>query len=254
MEPREVQKPFWKRWLRMTWRLFVRSPIRFGILIALLGLFDSSAVNLAYGYIIPRIWTDRLGMLLLPLLFAIISAVARGADDSRQTWKVLQEFLHLRFWLKALAAGGVLVIFDLAVHALLIFSDPIAKATYTQRPGALLESFAVQTVLVSQFLGICHAPLSVFWPQLSFRETQNLSQSASTVNGRWQICKLVCGVLAVGIPLEMIPTYGMAEAAWLVFIGTLNYVAYRDIFERQAENLPALVEPVTGHEVMPLTE
>jgi Flp pilus assembly protein protease CpaA len=30
----------------------------------------------------------------------------------------------------------------------------------------------------------------------------------------------------------------MTAAAWIVFMGILNYVAYRDIFERRSANLP----------------
>jgi hypothetical protein len=37
----------------------------------------------------------------------------------------------------------------------------------------------------------------------------------------------------------VIPSYGMTEAALLVFMGVLSYVAYRDIFERRDENFPA---------------
>jgi hypothetical protein len=92
-----VEKPFWKRWLRMSWQLFVRSPVRFGILIALLGWADTSAVNLSSGFVIPRIWVERLGMLLLPAFFAI---------------KVLRAFVDLRFGGKALAGGVALALFE----------------------------------------------------------------------------------------------------------------------------------------------
>jgi hypothetical protein len=34
------------------------------------------------------------------------------------------------------------------------------------------------------------------------------------------------------------PAYGLTIAAWIVFVGVLNYVAYRDIFEGQSANLP----------------
>ena len=38
--------------------------------------------------------------------------------------------------------------------------------------------------------------------------------------------------------LNLIPSYGIGEAVWLIFVGTLTYVAYRDIFERRTDNLP----------------
>jgi hypothetical protein len=243
LEPREVEKPLWKRWLRMSWQLFVRSPVRFGILVALLGWADTSAVNHSHGFVIPRIWVARLGMLLLPALFAIVSAVARGADDVGQTWVVLRVFVHLRFWVKALVAGAALVAFEwLVFHALLFVPDPFAKTMYSQKPGALLASFAAQTIFINWVLGICYAPLMVFWSELSFTETRKLSLSAAKVNNnKLQITNLIVVLVLVSIPLELIPSYGMTEAAMLVFIGILSYVAYRDIFERRDENFPAKV-------------
>jgi hypothetical protein len=242
LEPREVEKPFWKRWLRMSWQLFVRSPVRFGILVALLGGADTFAVNLSYGFVIPRILVERLGMLLLPALFALVCAVARGADDAGQTWGVLREFVHLQFWVKALAAGAALVVFEWVVfHALLFSPDPSAHALYSQKPGALLTSFLSKAILVNWVLGICYAPLTVFWPELSFVETRKLSLSASSVNNTWHIARFIIAVMLAGIPLTLVPSYGMTEAALLVFLGILSYVAYRDIFERRDENLPASV-------------
>jgi hypothetical protein len=240
LEPREVEKPFWKRWLRMSWQLLARSPVRFGVLIALLGWVDTSAVNMTYGHVIPRLWVSRLGMMLLPALFALISAAARGADDHRQTWAVLRALRHLQFWVKAAVAGTALVAFEWVTrHALLFFPDPSAKAVYSHESGALLTSFAAQTVLLVWVLGISYAPLMIFWPELSFQETRKLSQSASQMNNQSQIMYLICGVMLVGFPLTLIPAYGMTEAAMLVFMGILGYVAYRDIFERRDENLPA---------------
>ena len=242
LEPREVERPFWKRWLRMSWQLLARSPIRFGLLIALLGWIDTSAVNLAYGHVIPKLWVSRLGMMLLPALFALISAAARGADDHQQTWIVLRALLRLQFWVKAVVAGASLLAFEWVTrHALLRFPDPSVKAVYSHEPGALLTSFAAQTFLLVWVLGICYAPLMVFWPELSFQETRKLSQSASGMNNPSHIIYLICGVMLVGFPLTLIPAYGMTEAATLVFVGILSYVAYRDIFERRDENLPASV-------------
>jgi hypothetical protein len=244
LEPREVEKPFWKRWLRMSWQLFIRSPIRFGILIAALGWGDTSAVNFSPGFIIPKIWTERLGMLLLPALFAIICGVARGADDDRQTWSVLRKLIDFRFWGKALVGGLAVALFQWVVewivfHTLLLFPDPSANEHYSHESGALLTTIASKVFLVNWVLGICYAPLSVFWPELSFVETRKLSQSAATVNDKGRITYLLCGVVLSGFPLTLIPSYGMTEAALLVFLGILSYVAYRDIFERRDENLPA---------------
>jgi hypothetical protein len=245
MEPREVEKPFKKRWLRMTWQLFVRSPIRFGILIALFGWVDSSAVKVADGFVIPRIWVSRSGMLLLPLLWVIVSAVAKGADDNGQTWTALRELSRVRLWVKALIPGVALIACSTAIFIILeaFFGAPTSphpQASYHE-PGMLLQTIAAQSWLVASVFGICYAPLVVFWPELSFRETHKLSQSASAINNSSQINWLVVGVFCVGLPIDLIPTYGLADAALLVFMGALNYVAHRDIFERRDENLPVTV-------------
>jgi hypothetical protein len=245
MEPRQVEKPFVKRWLRMTWQLFVRSPIRFGILIALFGWVDYSAVKVAAGLVFPRIWVTWSGMLLLPLLWVVVGAVAKGADDSGQTWTALRELTQIRLWKKALLPGLVLIAWSVAVLIILeaFFGSPAsppAQASVHQ-PGMLLQTVAAQCWVVASVFGICYAPLLVFWPQLSFRETEKLSRSASAINGSSQINWLIVGVLCVGAPLDLLPTYGLGDAALIVFMGTLNYVAYRDIFERRDENLPVSV-------------
>ncbi len=255
LEPREVERPFWKRWLKMSWQLLARSPVRFGLLVALLGWVDTTAVNLSYGHVIPRIWIARLGMMLLPVLFALISAAARGADDPRQTWTVLRALLRLQFWVKAFVAGAALVAFEWVTHhALLFVPDPAAKAVYSQESGALLSSFGAQTCLLVWVLGICYAPLMVFWPELSFQEARKLSQSASDMNNPSHILLLICAVMLVGFPLTLIPSYGMTEAAMLVFMGILGYVAYRDIFERRDENLPAIASAGAVLAIAPVTD
>jgi hypothetical protein len=48
-------------------------------------------------------------------------------------------------------------------------------------------------------------------------------------------------VLSAGALVSAVPAYGMTSAAFLVFMGVLNYVAYRDIFERRSGNLPKQV-------------
>src|ERR1700683_5061063 len=115
LEPREVAKPFAKRRLRTTLQLFVRSPIRFSILIGLLGWLDASTIKVTDGFVIPKFWIQRLGMLLLPLLFAFISAVARGADDTAQTWETFYVFARARIWLGALGAGAALVALQVVI-------------------------------------------------------------------------------------------------------------------------------------------
>ena len=53
-------------------------------------------------------------------------------------------------------------------------------------------------------------------------------------------------VLTAGTIASAVPAYGMTTAAFLVFIGVLNYVAYRDIFERRSGNLPEQAAEIEG--------
>lgn len=112
---------------------------------------------------------------------------------------------------------------------------------YSHSPGAVLTSFAAQTGLVSQFAGLCYFPLLVFWPELSPKEALRLSRTATQANNPRQMLHVVLIMLCIAVPLGLMPSYGMTEAVWLVFMGILNYVAYRDIFERRDENLPSPV-------------
>jgi hypothetical protein len=45
-------------------------------------------------------------------------------------------------------------------------------------------------------------------------------------------------MLVAGIVESFVPAYGLTNALWIVFVGVLNYVAYRDIFERRSANFP----------------
>jgi len=169
LEPRKVDKPFLRRWLRITFELFVRSPVRFSIVNAALGWLDTSVLDLAQGYAVQRIWIDRLGMLVLPLLAShrgpICSIQANSSNRSRRTScsSVFgRDLAIVRRW-----------------HSYRM-SPPAMPATVDEGVGANALAFIATA-------------------------------------------------------------YGMTTAAFLVFMGVLNYVAYRDIFERRGRNLPKTV-------------
>jgi hypothetical protein len=146
LSPREVEKPFGVRWLRMTWQLVLRSPMRFSVVILILGGVDTVVVHLLEEARATRTLLTNLGM-------------------------------------GALAVGVGLVALNSAVW--LLFSGA-GKRDYQMLPGRML---------------------------------------------------VVAGVLQA-----FVPAYGMTMAAWLVFAGVLNYVAYRDIFERRSSPLPTPAE------------
>jgi hypothetical protein len=65
---------------------------------------------------------------------------------------------------------------------------------------------------------------------------------AEWTGGRQTLSWLMVGMIGVlAVFGVFVPAFGMTTAAWIVFMGVLNYVAYRDIFERRSDNLPKTV-------------
>jgi hypothetical protein len=247
LEPRKVDQPFVRRWLRMSLELFVRAPLRFGILIALLGGVDHAAVAFAQGVGIQRAWADRLGTLMVPLLWVLTSAFARGADDSRQSSEALASLGRGQVWLGALRAGATLAVFLFIAGWVLQGLGQLLSTHrpqgYLQHPGELLDSIVANVLFLQSWVGLCYCPLLVLQPQLSPPEASSMSRKASQLNGNMLIFILV-GVITFGAVslASVLPLYGMTDAALLVFLGVLNYVAYRDMFERRSGNLPKMTE------------
>jgi hypothetical protein len=259
LEPRKVDKPFSRRWLRMTGELFVRSPVRFCMLIALLGGLDDCAVNMAQGYAIQRTWIDRLGIAVLPILWIVVGAVARGADDAGRTRQALAGLARTQLW-----AGGFVPGVSLAALHWFVFwtfqclvpaLSSGAPGFHLQRPGEFLGSIATNIASLSIWVGVCYFPLLALVPAVSAGDARRLSKKASGINGELAIWTFI-GTLVVGanVLVALVPAYGMTAAAFIVFTGILNYVAYRDIFEQRAENLPkTIAREVTGPAIRPAT-
>lgn len=189
---------------------------------------------------IPLFWMRRVGTLCLPFVWALVSAVARGADDSSQTWRAFGGFARLRLWVGMLYCGAYVTAWFLM---LAVFLPLIATSLhYVNRSGQLLDTVAAQSLFICMMLGPCFLPLLVLGPGLSVDEAQRLAKRALQINDPTAFLGLLAVLLGVGALLDLpgafVPTYGLPQAAWLVFTGGLNYVAYRDIFERRDANLP----------------
>lgn len=240
LNPREVEKPFRMRWLAMTLQLMLRAPVRFSIAILLLGCLDKSAVSLFEGGPVENPWLSRVGMLVLPLVWVFIAAMARGVDNPSQTWKAFAGLARLKVWMSALGVGVGLVALEWTVWLLL--GNP-AQHGYQVTPGRFLDYTGAQAWIVYAAVDFCFFPLLILEPELTLREARQLSKSASYLNGWKTVRGLMAAMLAVALGLQLfIPAYGMTSAAWIVFMGILNYVAYRDIFERRSANVPQVVE------------
>lgn len=240
LNPREVEKPFRMRWLSMTLQLMLRAPLRFSIAILLLGCLDAVVLRLLPNRI-PKPWVVRLGMFLLPLAWVVTAALARGADNSTQNWKALRSLTRPIVWMSALAIGLGLITLDIAIQQL-VFPDTHWEEVHLLS-GRVLQFTGLQAWMVMTAAGICFFPLLVLETELSFPEVRRLSLSATEINDRRTISWFMTGMICVaGIIQQLVPAYGLTMAIWVVFAGVLNYVAYRDIFERRSMNLPQVVE------------
>jgi hypothetical protein len=166
LEPRVVEKPYRKRWLRMALQLLARTPLRFGIAVALLALLDATAVKWLQGLVVLRLWIQWLGMLSLPFVWALISAIARGADDRRHTWQAFDGFRRPGLWGGILVAGAYIAALNWVVDSLLL-TRSAASVHYVNKSGELLGVWGAQYFLVYAYFGICFLPLLVSSPQLS---------------------------------------------------------------------------------------
>jgi hypothetical protein len=246
LEPHEVDKPYLRRWLWETLGLFVRSPLRFGLLVAVLGWLDTSAVNVTEGLVIDRLWADRFGMVLLPVVWTVVSAIARGADDASQTWAAIRSLARRRVWSGALTTGAVIAVLNWIVFwslgGLIRLVIPARTTPYLHHPGELIESIGSQAVLVFVFVGLCYFPLLVLIPDMPSSTARHLSHRALALNDRMTMLVCVGTVALIGDSVSsVVPAYGMTMAACIVFLGVFYYVAYRDIFERRSSNLPKAV-------------
>lgn len=269
LEPREVERPFHSRWLKGALQLMLHSPLRFGALIAVLACIDATAGRHLQDSAWPQKWFDWLGLMCLPALWTLVSAMARGADDRSQTWPALRDFARNLAWYRALRAGIFCVGLILLMWFLLKWQW---NEVFNPLPGNLLSSFAAQCWVCWSGYGLCYFPLLVFLPGLSLVEIKRLARKAEKVNRKhlpildkrllptW--FPLPEGFPAIRLPisiwfplfsanlavleLERLLSYGIAAAAWLVYSGVVSYVAYKDIFERRPVNLAEPASAAAG--------
>jgi hypothetical protein len=243
LQPRKVERPFLTRWLRTTFQLMFRSPLRFGMVIAVLGMVDTSVVTGAKGSVLEKEWIQYFGQVALPLLWVLVTAVSRGADDSRLTWTAFAHLLRKQVWLGAFGVGISVALLTWTINkmgALLVKAD---AGVELQRSGQVIESLAASVAILYVFVGLCYFPLLVLVPDASLGGAKNLSRQAADLNDWTTMFVVVTSVGLIADTLSaVIPAYGMTSAAILVFMGVLNYVAYRDIFEGRSDHHPKHVE------------
>lgn len=249
LRPRKVDQPFVQRWLRSSLELIRGSPGRFGLLIALLDSLDSFAVNLASAHHIEKMWVDTLGALVLPLVLILVAAVARGADERSQTWVALVQVLRKTAWMGALGVGTIITALSWSIYsaiyglgAALLLAKP---GLYLQEQGQFLASVEAGVLLSSIVVGPCYFPLLILEPTMSPLDARDLSMKANELNDGYLVIAMLLMLDLSSIALAaVVPAHGLTMAMCLAFMGVLNYVAYRDIFEARGGDRPRVADEI----------
>jgi len=226
-KPRQVEKPFLSRWVGTTFRLLLGCPVTFGVAIALLATAYLLATEILRTRLVDAGATIVVGMLLLPALWIALSLLARQSDRPMGRSELLQHLAAGRLWAGGLLPGCLAAALSWLVHWALSGSPAIAD---------LVGCNIWNTLLLVLPLGVCYFPLMALAPGLSILDACQLSKTASRMNGEWVIVMFVATLSLVADGLaRALPLAGIVTAAFLVFVGVFNYVAYRDIFERRLE-------------------
>lgn len=227
LEPREVDKPFLGRWVRATLTLLARSPTIFGAVVAVLAILDLLYMDLMPRYLIEAGSTLVVGALLLPAFWIAMSLLSRQSDRAFGRSELLQLAASRRLWAAALLPGCLLASINWLLHWALSASPIVA---------GVIGSYTLNCLLLVASLGVCYFPLIAFAPGLTMLEAGQLSKKASRLNSEWLIVLFVSALsLAPDVFSRAVPAGLIVTAAFLVFIGVFNYVAYLDIFERRLD-------------------
>lgn len=230
LKPRRVDRPFHWRWFGGALQLMLQSPLRFGMLIALLAFIDTSAAKYLQGFAVPRVVYEWTGLACLPVVWTLVSALARGAESRGQTRPVLVDFVRNLTWYRSLFAGILTLSLVAALTALL---KKVPLGVLDPLPGKLLNSFAAHCYIYWEGFGRCYYPLLVFMPGFSGPRLWRLSFRADWLNDNLLFWAILYSGNFLALMLEDVLSYGIAAAVWLVYSGIVNYVAYTDIFEHR---------------------
>lgn len=255
LQPREVDKPFLWRWCRMALELVVRSPIRFGLVVALLGTLDTWAVNAAREYVIPRTMLVELGVGLLPALWTLVAALAYSADKSLGVQQTVARLMRGAVWRGVLFAATVLVGLQiLEIGAVAVLPQRFHDHTAFGLPGKFVSTFALYATFATAWLGSCYFPLLLHAAKAPWTVLYHLSRRAAQLNNIIVMTFVGCVVILADSLSAVLPAYGMTMACCLVFLGVFNYVGYRDIFEGRTRNAPVATVQHLARESTPSAE
>ncbi|MGH8288031.1 MAG: hypothetical protein ACREV7_03265 [Steroidobacteraceae bacterium] len=227
LEPRQVEKPFLGRWVGTTLALLARSPIAFGAAVALLAILDLFYTDVVPERLVSAGLTLIVGALLLPAFWIVMSALSRHSDRALGRSELLQLAASTRLWGGGLLPGCLLAGVNCVLHWAFPANPVIA---------GVIGSYTLNCLLLLAPLGVCYFPLLALAPGLTMIDACRLSKKAVRLNDEWIIVMFVAALsLAPDVFAREVPAGVIVTAAFLVFIGVFNYVAYRDIFERRLD-------------------
>ena len=227
LEPRRVEKPFIGRWVRATLALLAHSPVTFGATVAALAILDLFYRDVVPEHFVKAGLTLIAGALLLPPFWIVMSVLSRHSDRAFDRSELLQLSASARLWGGGLLPGCLLATVNCLLHWAFAAGPAIA---------GLIGSYTVNCLLLLAPLGVCYFPLLALAPGLSPIDACRLSKKAVRLNDEWAIVLFVAALsLVPDVFAREVPVGVIVTAAFLVFIGVFNYVAYRDIFERRLD-------------------
>lgn len=227
LEPRRVERPFLGRWARATLALLARSPATFGAAVALLAILELFYIDVVRDHLGEAGLTPVAGALLLPVFWIAMGLLSRRADRGLDRSGLREFALSGHLWACALVPGCLLA----GVNGLLRWALSGSPAY-----ADMIGSYTLNCLLMVSALGVCYFPLAALVPGLSMRDACQLSRKASRLNGEWAIVIFITALsLAPDVFARPVPAGLIVTAAFLVFIGVFNYVAYLDIFERRVD-------------------
>lgn len=241
----------------MALELVLRSPIRFGLVVAILGSLDTWAVIATREYVIPRTVLVELGVGLLPALWTLVAALAHSADKSLGVQQTVAGLMRGAVWRGVLFAAAVLAGLQiLESGAIAALPQKFHDHTAFGLPGRFVSTFALYAAFATLWLGSCFFPLLLHAARAPWNLLYHLSRRAARMNDNIIVMTFVgCVVILADSLSAVLPAYGMTMACFLVFLGVFNYVGYRDIFEGRTKNAPvASAQPLareSTHSVEP---
>jgi hypothetical protein len=246
-EPRAVDRPFFRRWITQSTLLIWRSPILFvgigALLFFLDRITDSSGVT---GAVNPLVLSFVLSFTELAAS-TILVAIARISDDTHHTRRAVLALGEPSLWTAVMMVAVVFALFFVIPASIfdwdmMSFKSGLSRRAETQH---VLDAFIFQGCMRTFILNPWFLSLIIFATRNPFH-AWILAGRAFFLNFR------TAGGLGLAYTCFLFPLFvqcfpfvNLVRDVAFIFLNVFGYVAYRDIFERRAENQPVTTKAAT---------